>query len=348
VGATGARRVPALDGLRGVAVTLVVLSHAHLTPGVAGPLGVSVFFVLSGYLITGLLLGEVEETGTVGLRRFWCRRLLRLAPALLVMVTLVELYVLAVGYPVEHWNALVAATYTENIAMGVFGNTDGLFTHTWTLGLEEQFYLLWPLVIVAAVARRRLVVISLVVAVVSLLVRQVLMGDVQTAYSSPPASCYPLAFGCALAASGLRLPRWAGSACLLGVVAVACFPGPGGALWAQTLVSVFAVGVLAGPPPELGWAPAVWLGRRSYSLYLWQAPVLALLGPISGPFWLAVLVSFPLTIGAACASYRWIETPGRKYGRVRYGMTHSEATNNEVARPTQVPAADRRLSTSRE
>jgi peptidoglycan/LPS O-acetylase OafA/YrhL len=334
--------VPALDGLRGVAVMLVVLSHAHVTPGVAGPVGVTVFFVLSGYLITGLLLDETEETGTVGLRRFWIRRLLRLAPALLVMVAVVELYVLAVGYPVEHWNALVAATYTENIAMGVFGNTDGLFTHTWTLGLEEQFYLLWPLVIVAAVARRRLVVISLVVAGVSLLVRQMLMGDVQTAYSSPPASCYPLAFGCALAASGLRLPRWAGYGCLLAVVAVACLPVPGvSAFWAQTLVSVFAVGVLAAPPPELGWAPAVWLGQRSYSVYLWQAPLLALLLPISGSLWLAVLVSFPLTIAAASASYKWIETPGRQYGRARYGVSHVETTHGEVARrPTQVPAAD--------
>ncbi len=99
MGAPGARRVPALDGLRGVAVLLVVLSHAQLTPQVGGPVGVTVFFVLSGYLITGLLLDEIEETGTVGLRRFWCRRLLRLAPALLVMVALVELYVVAVGYP---------------------------------------------------------------------------------------------------------------------------------------------------------------------------------------------------------------------------------------------------------
>jgi peptidoglycan/LPS O-acetylase OafA/YrhL len=124
------------------------------------------------------------------------------------------------------------------------------------------------------------------------------------------------------------------------VVAVACFSVPGvSALWAQTLVSVFAVGVLAAPPPELDWAPAVWLGQRSYSVYLWQAPVLALLLPVAGSLWLAVLVSFPLTIGAACASYKWIETPGGNTVGRGTAFRTLKRLMAKWARPTQAPAA---------
>ena len=167
---TAARsRVPGLDGVRAVAVLLVVSSHTALTPllNPGGSFGVTVFFVLSGYLITGLLLAEFRRNGRIDLRRFWLRRALRLLPALWVMLTVISL--LARHERWLSWRQLRSA-----VGPGLFYYADYvpaaqlyLFGHTWSLAVEEQFYVLWPLVIIGlgiAARRRRWILGSALVA----------------------------------------------------------------------------------------------------------------------------------------------------------------------------------------
>jgi peptidoglycan/LPS O-acetylase OafA/YrhL len=145
---------PALDGLRAVAVMLVVLFHARAPIAFGGYLGVDIFFVLSGYLITSLLLSELDTKGTLDLRRFYLRRLLRLTPALFAMLA-VYLIVAPFLWPAttDHGKqAAIAATYLSDYAVAFWGTPDFL-SHTWSLSVEEHFYLLWPLVLLAACRR---------------------------------------------------------------------------------------------------------------------------------------------------------------------------------------------------
>jgi peptidoglycan/LPS O-acetylase OafA/YrhL len=313
-GGVGERgRVPALDGLRAVAVTLVVLAHLHLTPWVGGAVGVAVFFRLSGWLITGLLLSEMDRTGRIGLRRFWTRRARRLMPALVVMVAVTIGICYLLGNPQPWRLTLLPLTYTQNLAE-MYGVSYGMFPHAWTLALEEQFYLLWPLVLIGARTRRRVFVVAALTVVVSLAIRQATIGDPQMAYVSPLSSCYALAAGCTLAARPWRVRPWHGVAALVGIIGCASIPGDGTAnFYVQTVAVGLTCVVLAAPPVRLGAAPLVWIGRRSYGIYLWQTPILGLLGGWAlGPPW---AVALALTLAAAAASYRWVEQPFLRRGQ---------------------------------
>jgi peptidoglycan/LPS O-acetylase OafA/YrhL len=165
---SGAGRLPALDGLRAVAVLAVLGYHAGLSWLPGGLLGVDAFFVLSGYLITSLLLAEWQRTGRIDLRRFWVRRARRLLPALLLVVLAVAVtggwLVGATGTAGLRWDALAALGYVANWRFALSGQ--GYFDHftvpspllhLWSLGVEEQFYLIWPLLALLAlwVAQRR-------------------------------------------------------------------------------------------------------------------------------------------------------------------------------------------------
>lgn len=155
-------RAPALDGLRTIAILAVILYHLHIPQLEGGFIGVTVFFVLSGFLITTLLLGERRRTGRVRLGSFWLKRLLRLYPALLVFVAVGLLLWNWVGdYKGASFSAgeagVIALTYTGNLFRAFWDTTQGVFAHTWSLSMEEQFYLVWPpvLVLLAALRTRR-------------------------------------------------------------------------------------------------------------------------------------------------------------------------------------------------
>jgi peptidoglycan/LPS O-acetylase OafA/YrhL len=161
--ATGIRYQPALDGLRGVAVLAVLAYHANLPFAPGGFLGVDLFFVLSGYLITTLLLKEWAATGGIDLRRFWGRRARRLLPALLLMLVAVAAYAAFVADPAQHdrlrADALATLAYVANWQQVVAGlsyfeqfQDPSPLKHTWSLGIEEQYYLLWPLLVLGALA----------------------------------------------------------------------------------------------------------------------------------------------------------------------------------------------------
>ncbi|WNY35098.1 acyltransferase [Curtobacterium flaccumfaciens] len=206
-------RAPALDGLRTLAILVVVLYHLHVPQFEGGFIGVTVFFVLSGFLITTLLLGERRRTGRVRLGSFWVKRLLRLYPALLALVV--------VGLLLWNWvgdykgaslhsgeAAFIALTYTGNLFRAFWDTSQGVFAHTWSLSMEEQFYLVWPPVLVLLAAlrvRRRWLLAGLGVLVVGASAvswasyRTPSGGTTPDVYFSPVLGVVPLAIGCGLA-----------------------------------------------------------------------------------------------------------------------------------------------------
>src|SRR5688572_2803154 len=147
--------LPALDGLRGVAVLLVVFWHAGMLPRGAGHAGVTLFFVLSGYLITRLLVEELDGRGRVSYRGFYRRRLLRLFPALIALGLVISAYYMATGRAALLAGDLGGAWLYLTNWLIIFGNNQGLFDHTWTLAIEEHFYLLWPAFLVLVWSPRR-------------------------------------------------------------------------------------------------------------------------------------------------------------------------------------------------
>lgn len=269
---------PELDGLRGIAVLVVLASHAHV-PGFAidgGLAGVTLFFALSGYLITSLLAAEIAASGRIRLAGFYARRALRLLPALFAV-----LIVVAIGYSIGVWTSLAALPLTIASVVGYMANWAGIgglqlgvLAHTWSLSVEEQFYLAWPLLLVAGIRFRRLAIALLVVAVLVTPWRFVLMGDgagYARVFAGTDTHVDALFVGCAIALLGTRLPSafgWLGLAAtvVLGMTWASDAELP----WFLPLATVGSALALAGCPASLRWAPLAYIGRISYGLYLWH------------------------------------------------------------------------------
>ncbi|WP_433791807.1 acyltransferase family protein [Actinoplanes sp. CA-252034] len=313
-----------IEGLRAVAVLLVVLAHAGV-PGLAGGfVGVDVFFVISGFLITGLLRREHAATGRIHLTRFYARRAVRLLPlaTLVIAVTLAGAWCLAppvrfTGYATD---ALAAATYTMNVRLDTIGTdyfgdpAPSPFQHFWSLAVEEQFYLLWPLL----VARGRLG---------PALMALVTLGSFawslhSTSYFGTAGRAWELGAGALLALAtarrrsipgrplpGRRVLGWAGLAAI-GAAAVLFdettrFPGTAALLPVLGTVAVIA----AGGNRLLGTGPMRWLGRMSYGWYLWHWPLL-LLAPAGPAARTTVAVA---ALGLAVVSHHLLENPVRHH-----------------------------------
>jgi peptidoglycan/LPS O-acetylase OafA/YrhL len=359
---------PDIEGLRAVAVVAVVLFHADV-PGVDGGfIGVDVFFVISGFLITGLLFREVSSTGTVGLRNFYGARARRLLPAS-ATVGVITLIGSAVLLPPLQSRTVISdgiasALYVSNywfIQQGVdyFGGQvpPSPFQHYWSLGVEEQFYLIWPAVIIGTAwlirrARRRtktdtnssrslstspyLVVLALI-AVASFALSFVITDVAPAiAFFSLPTRAWQLAAGGLIALSAgqwRRLPArpaaltgWAGLAAIL----VACnqlSPStlyPGTAALLPTLGAMLVIGAGCATPSRgcgrvLGSSPMRAIGRISYSWYLWHWPVLLLTPALLGhSLGLAARLTAAIVSGAlAVLTLRFIENPLRFADPVR-------------------------------
>ncbi|PKH38445.1 Peptidoglycan/LPS O-acetylase OafA/YrhL, contains acyltransferase and SGNH-hydrolase domains [Nocardioides alpinus] len=284
------RRLAALDGLRGVAVLMVVADHAGFAgrgSGAMGASGVAVFFVLSGYLITRLVLAD-RARGAWSMRGFLLARAVRLMPALLVMEVLVVALWVAVGGPTDGLAGEVAAslTYTKNIFFMHFES--GLFQHTWSLAVEEQFYLLWPLALPFVVKLRR-PVFWLVVAIAASMVTRVIVFVVAGAYATYPTlptNAFALLLGSCLAIRPVRVPPGAYQRMVpvVGVAAMVLLAVAAGSTYFVLVpipVSLVAAAVVACAVPGvplLEGASLRFVGRISYALYLWHWPVLILAG----------------------------------------------------------------------
>ena len=332
------RHIRALDGVRAFAVLAVFAHHLTLPMSEGGWLGVDVFFVLSGYLITTLLLREHERTGGIALARFYTRRLLRLYPALLVVIAVGLLFAPVLGPEgtLRSYLAIaaLAASYTTDLAILVTGRDNfGALTHTWSLAVEEQFYLLWPLALIAILRRRGNVMLwalSGALASLAALLFSLLTTTGQLAYYYPVTRAYELLLGCALATwlaqrehrpdgAGAKLAAAAGVGGLVALLAVVDDLGTARAMPVAIAIagvlSCLLVGGLAtgdGGPIDrvLCLRPIVALGRISYGVYLWHFPVLTVIHHyLHVPRPLEIGLDLVITIALAAASNRWVERP---------------------------------------
>lgn len=339
-----APRWPALDGVRALAVLTVVGYHAFPTLVPGGLLGVDVFFVLSGFLITALLLQERTDTGRISLRRFYLRRLLRLYPALLVVCTGVVAVGL-VGGVVDQVlpGALAALLYAGNWWLYT-GHDAGLLDHTWTLAIEEHFYVLWPvlLVLTARFFRGRAVAwVSVIALAAAGIVLVAVLGRGWPESIDAVRGSYlrgvPIFWGVALAVllccrPSARAGRpswpsrgwaWLTTLAALSLVGLACWPalaggwplsGPRGAagLLSVLLVASAVRGSAIGDRRILASEPAQWIGQRAYGIYLVHFPVVSLLwhqAPQQLDLRLRMAAAVLLTLVLAGAMYRWVERP---------------------------------------
>ena len=333
---------PALDGLRGVAIALVVSFHAFGWPA-DGTLGVDLFFVLSGFLITNLLLEEHRGAGRISLRRFYIRRARRLLPALLVLLS--ALLLLGLGSsglrsPIGLGLAS-ALTYTSNIVVAADPSAvPAAMVHLWSLAAEEQFYIAWPLVLMLCLrcGARRITLstlFALLVAAIAYRVGLLRAGvPVQRLYYGPDTHADPLLVGCIfgclfhwshvprqlLASQRLRMVL-AGCA-LAALLASAIFAHVVPARVAYEtqllptgtaiLAGVAIVCVVTGPSlfaRLLSAAPLAGLGRISYSLYLWHLPVLVAFAGVDRVAGVRTAGAVAVSISVAAASRRFVEKP---------------------------------------
>lgn len=331
-------RRPALDVVRGIAILLVMVSHLRHGWRSEGAIGVSIFFVLSGFLITALLLQEHRDRGRIDITAFYVRRARRLLPAMAVMLAVVSAVKAAIGVP--WWGSLVSvATYVGNWAY-IHGVRMTWVQHTWSLAIEEQFYVVWPVLLVLVLrlihpVRLLPTLAALVLASTGVRWALYLHGasDLRV-YEGTDTRADALLAGCAIAVlahSGVRLPRIGPAAAGLVLVAALALGLDAGDVMHNVVgptvgLPLGIVLLLAGlaarpgaasdpgrpaPSARVGLSRVVaWFGRRSYGLYLWSVPV-----ALSAPYFFpgiglgGKLVLALVSIGIAELSWRLVEAP---------------------------------------
>jgi len=276
----GSTRVAALDGFRGLAVLLVAWGHLRyeFIAVQAGGVGVSMFFVLSGYLITAILMRDLDGFGRIQMKRFFVRRARRLLPALFLLVAIIGLAAGVKGWLDVWWDrAWPTLLYISDIEMSKHGGLM-FFSQTWTLSVEEHFYMVWPLVL-PFVWRNPQRLIALTAALLAYRVWLVADGRTSHAYFTTDGNAYALLAGCWVAVQRPRGRSWWAPVSVLGIVALAVF---GDAMsqpaWLPVIASVLSVPALIalreGRHRWLEFRTLVWFGTISYGLYLWHGALL--------------------------------------------------------------------------
>ncbi|MFB3167322.1 acyltransferase family protein [Neobacillus sp. 179-C4.2 HS] len=357
------RYMPGIDGLRAIAVIGVILYHLNIPWFQGGFSGVTVFFVLSGYLITDILIDEWDKNNKIDYFRFMIRRFRRLAPALLTMIFIVTLWVIFTNHPsfeklrsdflpsllyvTNWWYIFHEVSYFDR-----FGPASPL-THIWSLGIEEQFYLIWPLLVILGftfIKRKRFRVLAILVGI---LISAWLMAflyapgeDPSRVYYGTDTRAFSLLLGAALAfvwpsqRLSKTLPRhgsWvleiAGITGLLLLIIMFMvtsefdtFHYQGGMLL-LSVITTLVVAALAHPASMLAkWLsvkPMRWIGVRSYGIYLWHYPIIILTTPIINTDGLngwRITIQIAATMIISALSYRFVETPIRK-GKIKFTLT---------------------------
>ena len=379
------RYITGLDGIRAIAVIMVLAYHLKLALFKSGFLGVTVFFVLSGYLITGILISEVEEEGTIDLKNFWLRRIRRLVPAVMSMAVVI-IFVSAVVNRViftkgckdflasvlgfnNWWQIFNKVSYFE--AAGVTSP----FTHCWSLAIETQFYLIYPLILLGIYklvksrgegrAKRGLLFagVTLLLALISVILMIVLFDPQQDAsrvYYGTDTRAFSLLFGALLAilweyrmvprrlSASVNMVLGSVSFAVLLVMTIAIngssnFWYRGGQFFG-TILTVLMVYAVSGRKTWLSRFlsnPVLkWIGDRSYSIYLWHYPIILLISKGIKASWWITLIEIVLSVVLAELSYRFIETP------IRHGII-GEYLNILRSRPRSRQEKKRQVQVAR-
>lgn len=379
------RYITGLDGIRAIAVIMVLAYHLKLALFKSGFLGVTVFFVLSGYLITGILISEVEEEGTIDLKNFWLRRIRRLVPAVMSMAVVI-IFVSAVVNRViftkgckdflasvlgfnNWWQIFNKVSYFE--AAGV----PSPFTHCWSLAIETQFYLIYPLILLGIYklvksrgegrAKRGLLFagVTLLLALISVILMIVLFDPQQDAsrvYYGTDTRAFSLLFGALLAilweyrmvprrlSASVNMVLGSVSFAVLLVMTIAIngssnFWYRGGQFFG-TILTVLMVYAVSGRKTWLSRFlsnPVLkWIGDRSYSIYLWHYPIILLISKGIKASWWITLIEIVLSVVLAELSYRFIETP------IRHGII-GEYLNILRSRPKSRQEKKRQIQVAR-
>ena len=379
------RYITGLDGIRAIAVIMVLAYHLKLALFKSGFLGVTVFFVLSGYLITGILISEVEEEGTIDLKNFWLRRIRRLVPAVMSMAVVI-IFVSAVVNRIiftkgckdflasvlgfnNWWQIFNKVSYFE--AAGVTSP----FTHCWSLAIETQFYLIYPLILLGIYklvksrgegrAKRGLLFagVTLLLALISVILMIVLFDPQQDAsrvYYGTDTRAFSLLFGALLAilweyrmvprrlSANVNMVLGSVSFAVLLVMTIAIngssnFWYRGGQFFG-TILTVLMVYSVSGRKTWLSRFlsnPVLkWIGDRSYSIYLWHYPIILLISKGIKASWWITLIEIVLSVVLAELSYRFIETP------IRHGII-GEYLNILRSRPKSRQEKKRQIQVAR-
>ena len=379
------RYITGLDGIRAIAVIMVLAYHLKLALFKSGFLGVTVFFVLSGYLITGILISEVEEEGTIDLKNFWLRRIRRLVPAVMSMAVVI-IFVSAVVNRViftkgckdflasvlgfnNWWQIFNKVSYFE--AAGV----PSPFTHCWSLAIETQFYLIYPLILLGIYklaksrgegrAKRGLLFagVTLLLAMISVILMIVLFDPQQDAsrvYYGTDTRAFSLLFGALLAilwdyrmvprrlSASVNMVLGSVSFAVLLVMTIAINGSSNfwyrGGEFVGTILTVLVIYTVLGRKTWLSRFlsnPVLkWIGDRSYSIYLWHYPIILLISKGIKASWWITLIEIVLSVVLAELSYRFIETP------IRHGII-GEYLNILRSRPKSRQEKKRQVQVAR-
>lgn len=379
------RYITGLDGIRAIAVIMVLAYHLKLALFKSGFLGVTVFFVLSGYLITGILISEVEEEGTIDLKNFWLRRIRRLVPAVMSMAVVI-IFVSAVVNRViftkgckdflasvlgfnNWWQIFNKVSYFE--AAGV----PSPFTHCWSLAIETQFYLIYPLILLGIYklaksrgegrAKRGLLFagVTLLLALISVILMIVLFDPQQDAsrvYYGTDTRAFSLLFGALLAilwdyrmvprrlSASVNMVLGSVSFAVLLVMTIAINASSNfwyrGGQFVGTILTVLVIYTVLGRKTWLSRFlsnPVLkWIGDRSYSIYLWHYPIILLISKGIKASWWITLIEIVLSVVLAELSYRFIETP------IRHGII-GEYLNILRSRPKSRQEKKRQVQVAR-
>lgn len=379
------RYITGLDGIRAIAVIMVLAYHLKLALFKSGFLGVTVFFVLSGYLITGILISEVEEEGTIDLKNFWLRRIRRLVPVVMSMAVVI-IFVSAVVNRIiftkgckdflasvlgfnNWWQIFNKVSYFE--AAGV----PSPFTHCWSLAIETQFYLIYPLILLGIYklvksrgegrAKRGLLFagVTLLLALISVILMIVLFDPQQDAsrvYYGTDTRAFSLLFGALLAilweyrmvprrlSASVNMVLGSVSFAVLLVMTIAINGSSNfwyrGGQFLGTILTVLMVYAVSGRKTWLSRFlsnPVLkWIGDRSYSIYLWHYPIILLISKGIKASWWITLIEIVLSVVLAELSYRFIETP------IRHGII-GEYLNILRSRPKSRQEKKRQIQVAR-
>lgn len=372
--------IPALDGLRALAVIAVVIYHMNATALQSGLLGVTIFFVLSGYLITGLLIREWSTTKKINLPQFWLRRVRRLFPAIVFVLlgTIVLTGVFAPDMLTKLRNDIVAALLFFTNWWYIFQDVSYFeamgapspVTHFWSLAIEEQFYLIWPplllLLLSKRVKKRHIQLGLLVTAIASAAAMAILyspQADPSRVYYGTDTRAFSLLIGAFLAfefpparvnghgrqgftARDRKIALGVGSAALAGILVMMVavngyspFLYYGGIALLSLLAGALIITLADGRSPLARFfalRPLVWIGKLSYSIYLWHYPLLLLMNPrnFTGETpWFAYVGQALVILAVSAISYYVVETPLRKgaIGKAIKGIREKQLTVGEYA-----------------